>query len=241
MSFGEVLLGLAGIYLGANTLTTGMKRVHAGLTGPKTTITRQPQRTLPPLMQRGPHMGTIAGQMRTTTRQVRTLDDRMAQIIDLAEQGKLDPTVIAWTRKELTRRNLSPRNHNGGQWAVPEKDTRAEIAAIFNAMRRDIRYTSDIVGADTYQHPRVTLKMKTGDCDDYSSLGCAALMSAGIPCRFKVIRTKTSPTWDHIYIQAGYPKHDPKNWVSLDASVPVKPGWEAPASMIAEARIFEIR
>jgi predicted transglutaminase-like cysteine proteinase len=241
MSLGEVLLGLAGIYLGANAVATGAKRVHSGLNGPRTTITRAPQRTLPPLMQQGRHMGTISGQIRTTTRQVRTLDDRMAQIIALAEQGKLDPTVIAWTRKELSRPASRPRNMNGGQWAVPEKDTRAEIAAIFNAMRRDVRYTSDIVGADTYQHPRVTLKLKTGDCDDYSSLGCAALMSAGIPCRFKVIRTKSSPTWDHIYIQGGFPKHDPTQWMSLDASVPVKPGWEAPASMVAEARIFEIR
>ena len=240
MNLGEIVLGLAGLYFGAQTVKKSAERLAGGLQ-PRTTHTSNPQRQLPPVIQQGGYVRTPNGLMRMTTRRVKNLDDRMAQIIENAQNGKLDPTVIAWTRRELTRRRANPTNQNGGQWAIPEKDTKAEIAAIFHAMRRDIRYTSDIVGADTYQHPRVTLRMKSGDCDDYSALGCAALMSAGIPCRFKVIRTKGSPSWDHIYIQGGTPKGEPVQWISLDASVPVKPGWEAPAAMVAEARIFDVR
>jgi predicted transglutaminase-like cysteine proteinase len=184
-------------------------------------------------------MQTLAGPIRMTRKTIRTLDDRLAAITELAQDGKFDPSVLAWTRAQLTRKCRA--GGNGEQWCIPEKDTRAEISAIFHGLRRDIRYTSDIQGADTYAHPRVTLRLKSGDCDDYSSLGCAALMSAGIPCRFKVIRTKDSDSWNHIFIQGGYPKHAPTQWFSLDASVPVKPGWEPPPSMVAETRIFNAR
>ena len=77
------------------------------------------------------------------------------------------------------------------------------------------------------------------NCDDYASLGVAALNSIGIPARYKVIRTHGSQDWDHIYIQAGVPKDDPTRWISLDASVPMQAGWEAPASMIADSRVYE--
>lgn len=76
------------------------------------------------------------------------------------------------------------------------------------------------------------------NCDEYSATACAALMSIGVPCRFKVIRTKDSPTWNHIYIEAGTPKQNPSKWIPLDASVAAKPGWEAPKSMVAETKIY---
>ena len=163
---------------------------------------------------------------------------RIAAIAEKANEGKLDPRVISWARKELSKKCRTGGPQNGEQWCVPEKDTEAEIAAIFKALRRDIRYTSDVVGVDTYAHPKRTLEMRGGDCDEYAATGAAALMAVGIPARFKVIRTKSSPTWDHIYIQAGTPKNNPTKWISLDASVAVKPGWEAPPSMVAESKIY---
>lgn len=166
-------------------------------------------------------------------REVESLDERINAIRDRIRKGRVDPKVIAWARSQVSRKC-------GNQWCVPEKDTEKEIRAIFHGMRRDVRYTSDVLGVDTYVHPRKTLEQRSGDCDDYSALGCSALMSVGIPCRLKVVRTKDSPTWNHIYIQAGTPKADPQKWMSLDASVPVKPGWEVPASMVAASRTFEV-
>ncbi len=237
MNLGEVFFGLAGVVLGYRTLTTGASRLNSGLRGPKTTITRVPQRSLPPLMHQGPYVRTMAGTMRMTTRSVKTLDDRLAVIIDHAVKGRLDPRVMAWARNEITRKHANPSNHNGGQWRIPEKDAAAEIVAIHDGMRRSVRYTSDPVGADGYQTPARTLQLKTADCDDVASLGCAALMSIGRECRMVVIRTKNSPSWDHIWPEgkAG------NRWIAMDASVPVKAGWSAPDSMIAEKRIFEVR
>src|SRR5262249_22543060 len=105
-----------------------------------------------------------------------------------------------------------------------------------------VRYTSDILNIDTYQNPRRTLgDLHGGDCDDYTSSICALLLSIGIPCRFKVIRTKESSEWNHIYAQGGLPRANPTRWFTLDASVDKPFGWEAPASLVAESRIFSAR
>ncbi|MGL4255608.1 MAG: hypothetical protein ACRCSL_04685 [Microbacterium sp.] len=539
----DILLGLAGIALGLSTAHKGVKRLSGAVSGVPTSYGRTT--AVPPVLYQGKHLQTASGPMRTTLHSVRSLDDRIAAIAKKANEGKTDPRVIAWARKELSKKCRG--GWNGEQWCVPEKNTEAEIAAIFKALRRDIRYTSDVHGVDTYAHPRRTLEMGGGDClpgdtllvtpqglmridhlkvgdtihdgrswvqvtnwwdkgtlpvntyelnnksvlrctaehrvfrvtrangeheemragdlregdlllqprafeagveslgwahavivgaylsegwwdeskglfciagvpnskgvrelvldaaarlgisnlyehprylgfrkehawlvsglgvgaaekrlphlnfdletvativkvmemgdgglstpgkgemrnmvystasrtlalqyrtmqrmlgrsthmklmtaeehggagtlpiwrvtvrndharkpwakiravreavvetrvfdiettsgriylpesdvivhncDEYSATACAALMAVGIPCRFKVIRTKNSPSWDHIYVQAGTPKGNPTKWVSLDASVPVKPGWEAPASMVAEAKIY---
>ena len=230
-------IGVFGLYVAAKRIDKALKapvRARGQLASgtPFFQADRAPARGQTTTTHSGQRANTMAGPIRVTRKTVRTLDDRLAQIKALAADGKFDPTVIAWTRAQLTRKCRG--GENGEQWCVPEKDTRAEISAIFHGLRRDIRYTSDIYSADTYAHPRVTLRLKSGDCDDYSSLGAAALMAAGIPARFKVIRTKDSKTWNHIFIQGAHKG----SWFSLDASVPVKPGWEPPPSMVAESRIF---
>jgi transglutaminase-like putative cysteine protease len=230
----DIILGLAGIALGLSTASKGVERLSSAIRGVPTSYGRT--KPVPPIMRQGRHVQTASGPMRTTLHAVESLDDRIAAIAKKANEGKTDPRVIAWARRELSKK-CRP-GWNGEQWCVPEKDTEAEINAIFKALRRDIRYTSDVLGVDTYAHPRRTLEMRGGDCDEYSATACAALMSVGIPCRFKVIRTKDASSWNHIYVQGGTPKNNPTKWISLDASVPVKPGWEAPASMVAEARIY---
>ncbi len=238
MNLGEVLLGLATLAVGVSTARKGAARLGKALSSGSVPTSMGRTTKVPPILKRGRHVQTASGLMRVTTHEVKSLDDRIAAIAEKANEGKLDPRVISWARKELSKKCRTGGPQNGEQWCVPEKDTEAEIAAIFRALRRDIRYTSDVVGVDTYAHPKRTLEMRGGDCDEYAATGAAALMAVGIPARFKVIRTKSSPTWDHIYIQAGTPKNNPTKWISLDASVAVKPGWEAPPSMVAESKIY---
>jgi len=243
MDIGNVLLGLAGIALGYRTLSTGAQRLGSGLNSggrgigggriPTVVVPRNATRSMPPLLQQGKKVKTRAGQMGVSLREVRTLGDRLSVIIDKAHQGKLDPVIIGWARREVSKKDKQ------GQWVTPEKDTEAEAFAIFKGLRRDIRYTSDVRGVDTYANPRKTLETRAGDCDEYSAVGCAALMAVGIPCRLEVIQTTKSSTPDHIFIQAGVPKEGPTKWVSLDASVNMPPGWRAPDSMISKRWLFE--
>lgn len=166
MNLGEALLGLAGLALGISTARKGAVRLSSALsssggTGGVPTTHRQTTR-VPAILHRGQHMKTSSGLMRVTTHEVRSLDDRLAAIAQQANIGKLDPKVISWARKELSKKCRG--GWNGEQWCVPEKDTKAEMQAIFNALRRDIRYTSDVAGVDTYAHPKRTLDMGGGDC-----------------------------------------------------------------------------
>lgn len=246
MNFGDIIIGLAGIVLGASqvkkgigTVTKGQKGEGLGVLGPaRQGGTRTPPTQIVQLSGNrystlsSPPIRAAKSEMKTKIRGVNNLDDRMAAIIEMGHRGKSEPAVVEWARNAVTQRC-------GGNWCTPEKDTLAEIRAIYGALRQDIRYTSDIRGLDTYANPKHTLRMRSGDCDDYASLGFAALASVGIPVRYKVIRTVDSEDWNHIYIQAGTSKSDPKSWISLDASVPAQAGWEAPANMVAESRIYE--
>jgi len=182
---------------------------------------------------------------------IRTLDDRINYLRRLVDTGKRDPHVYAFARRAISKKC-------GDRWCTPEKDNLAEAKAIFGAVRtaspqdlgalrkmfqdirRNVRYTSDIAGVDTYQKPSHTLALKTGDCDDYSSLTCSALGSIGIPCRFKVIRTKGANDWNHIFAQAGLPRSNPTKWFSMDGSVNMPFGWEAPPNMVADSRVFRV-
>jgi transglutaminase-like putative cysteine protease len=165
------------------------------------------------------------------TYQIKNLDERINHLRKLVEQGKRDPVVYEFARRAVNKKC-------GANWCVPEKDNLAEIKALFAAVRANVRYTSDIAGIDSYQAPRHTLKLRTADCDDYSSLVCAAAATLGLPCRFKVIRTKGATEWNHIYAQVGHPRRNPSKWISFDASVNMPVGWEAPKQMVDASRIF---
>ena len=214
MALGQVLLGLFGIVLGANTAINGARRVANAR--PK----KRP-------------MEIRAGGRVTRLRRVKSLDERVKHIRQRARRDSLHPDVIVWTRRALSQKC-------GPNWCVPEKDTLAEVRALYDAIRANVRYTSDVRGVDTYMRPRHTLAARAGDCDDYSSLACAALLSVGIPCKLKVIRTRGNSTWNHIYALAGVPKHAPTRWIPFDASVPKQAGWEAPKQMIVAERVFPV-
>jgi transglutaminase-like putative cysteine protease len=179
------------------------------------------------------HVNTPSGSMRMRTYQIRTLEDRIKALRKLVEQGKRDPYVYEFSRRAVNGRC-------GDTWCVPEKDNAAEIKALFKAVRDNVRYTSDILGVDTYQLPAHTLRLRTADCDDYTTVSCALANALGLPCRMKVIRTKGAPEWNHIYAQIGFPRRNPTKWISFDASVDMPLGWEAPPSMVDASKVFYI-
>lgn len=267
MSFGHVALGLASIAIGVHHVRNGVKRLQnagappvqprRGLGAAPVSLPGRPFSQSGYKTVRASDGSRVPMQMRSYN--IRNLDDRIAYLRRLVDTGKRDPRVFAFARRQLTHRC-------GSDWCIPEKDNLAEAKAVFAAIqrgqapnataqmradlaearnlfsqiRKNVRYTSDIAGVDTYQKPAHTLALKTSDCDDFSSLTCASLQSIGIPCRFKVIRTKGANEWNHIYAQAGFPRHAPERWVSMDSSVNMPFGWEAPSKMVAASRVFRV-
>lgn len=208
MSFFRVLSGIGLVLAGARAIREGVERSPA------------PQR-------QGEKLPSGAG-MNATLERVRTLDDRMRIITGLIAEGRVDPEVIAWAAESVTGRC-------GGTWCVPEKDRRAEIDAVFRALRARVRYTGDVWSADTYRAARHVLRHRIADCDDYAIAGAAALGAIGIKTRCVVIHTVQSDDWDHIYLHADA---GGGVWVPFDASMDRLSGWEAPASIIRRKRIF---
>jgi len=224
----DVLLGLAGIALGLNQIKKSADRINqAKPQGRPNGLSR----SFNPSRQVDVTLNTPSGPVRLRTYHIKNLDERIVHLRKLVEQGKRDPAVYEFARRAVNGKC-------GDAWCTPEKNNMAEAKALFNAVRANVRYTSDIAGVDSYQKPSHTLKFRTGDCDDYSTLACAAAATLGLPCRFKVIRTKGASDWNHIYAQIGFPRQRPSRWVSFDASVNMPFGWEAPESMVDAFRVF---
>lgn len=141
---------IGGFALGALQLGLGIRNLREAWreTGRRTRLAGAPEVT-----GRGPD-GTP---MRYEIHRVRSLEDRIRYIREMAVKGVNDPYVRAWTVQVLSRRC-------GEKFCVREKDWEAEVDAVFHALRDRVRYTRDRVDKDTYQHPRRTLQLRGGDC-----------------------------------------------------------------------------
>jgi len=268
MALSDLALGIASIAIGLNTLKKGlghlsaaknpreMARKRLSFEGLAATNGQRKATNLPgrPFTSSGTKsVQGVPMQMRSYN--IRTLDDRIEYLRRLVDSGKRDPHVYAFARRAVSKKC-------GSSWCTPEKDNIAEAKAVFGAIsagrrgatepdmaearnlfrsiRDNVRYTSDIASVDTYQKPSHTLRLKTADCDDFSTLTCAALQSLGIPCRFKVIRTRGANDWNHIFPEAGFPRANPTKWISMDSSVNMPFGWQAPPKMVADSRVFRV-
>jgi transglutaminase-like putative cysteine protease len=227
MSLGELALGFASILFGFKHLSSGIRRIRGQ--GPSRQGTSRRGLSGSPLSTQ--RAQTPIGEIRLRTYEIRNLEDRIKYLKDLVQQGKRDPAVY-----EFARRAINGKCGKG--WCVPEKDNLREVQALFKAIRANVRYTSDISGVDSYQKAGHTLSLRTADCDDYAVLVCSAAGSLGIPCRFKVIRTKGSNDWNHIFAQVGLPRRKPTKWISLDASVSMPMGWQAPPQLVSASKVF---
>lgn len=98
--------------------------------------------------------------------------------------------------------------------SVPAKNQEAEVQAIFQWVKDNIRFVMDPYKKEMLHHPDRILELKAGDCDDIAILLSALLRSVGYPTRFKVISKKWTGEFHHVYTQAFVNSE----WISLDAT-----------------------
>jgi hypothetical protein len=156
--------------------------------------------------------------------EVNGLDEKAKILAKLVrgEEGYTHPVLIQAARQIAGDRS-------GGTWSTPEKDWEREATAIYKFARKRVHYMRDPVDRDCFSTPLQTLFVGSGDCDDSSVLIAALGMAVGQRARFRVIRQKESPSWDHIYVLLN-PEGDGKKWIAMDASVNASAGWEAPGA-----------
>lgn len=119
----------------------------------------------------------------------------------------------------------------------PWKDRLAECRAIFQWIRRNIRFTYDPSSAELVQDVDTILNHKAADCDDFVILSGSMLQAIGIPVRIVIIGTDASQpaAFSHVYLQADIRG----KWVGFDPSVVESyVGWEPP--VFASKRTIEV-
>lgn len=188
-------------------------------------------RSVPPATSPGtpPRQGAIVA----TYAEVRNIDERMRYIVDMTQKGRHSAEMRRFAVKAISRKC-------GTRWCTPEGDHWAEVKALFDACKDVYRYCSDAYGIDQFQHPERTLEFSGGDCDDATILICSALGAVGFQTKGRVIRTRTSSDWNHIFALVGLPQKSPSKWVALDLSVNEPAGWQPPRELVAAHKDFDI-
>src|SRR5206468_8320697 len=107
------------------------------------------------------------------------------------------------------------------------KDRFGEICALFDWVRRNIRYTRDIFRVELLHTARRMLELRAGDCDDMTILLGSMLMATGHPVRLVLagFRKDKRHGYSHIYLEVNLGG----NWIALDATMERPLGWAPPA------------
>lgn len=108
--------------------------------------------------------------------------------------------------------------------SAPSGDFSAQNAAVFNWVKRNIKYVRDIRDVETVSTPQRTLKARTGDCDDMAVLIASLLEAIGNKTRFVALGFNGGD-YEHVVAQARMGPH----WITLDPTVSYAyPGWHPP-------------
>ena len=116
-------------------------------------------------------------------------DSTVGIMADLVNASLKRPTVRILTHRILSKANLSSR------------DETAIVRAVYNWIKKNIRYVKDPVGVETIQSPEITLRVRAGDCDDHVVLISSMLKSVGVPVRYSVVG-KSRDRFSHINLES---------------------------------------
>ncbi|MGH7457141.1 MAG: transglutaminase domain-containing protein [bacterium] len=167
----------------------------------------------PPKIYRGPIPKGYAGTLVTAR-----------YVVDLIKQGAKD-FCVRQTAINIFR-----------LYRVPSKDYFGEIAAFFDWVKNNIRYTRDIFKVELLHSARRMLELRAGDCDDMTILLGAMLESTGHPVRLVLIGRdlKRPRLFSHIYLETLYKDC----WIPLDPTMRKPVGWapKAPNKKIVALR-----
>jgi len=112
-------------------------------------------------------------------------------------------------------------------YGVRPKDRWGEVNALFDWVKRNIRYTRDIFRVELLHSARRMLELRAGDCDDMTILLGAMLIATGHPVRLALVgfNPKRPHVYSHIYPEVNLGGR----WLAVDATMPRQIGWAPPS------------
>lgn len=122
------------------------------------------------------------------------------------------------------------------QYGVRPKHYLGEVMALFDWVKKNIRYTRDIYKVELLHSARRMLQLRAGDCDDMTILLAAMLEATGHPVRLVLVGSdpRKRNRFSHIYLESQVNGR----WIALDPTMAKPPGW-APKALIK--RIITLR
>lgn len=113
-------------------------------------------------------------------------------------------------------------------YRVRPKDRTGEVLALFDWVKRNIRYTRDILHTELLHTARRMLELRAGDCDDMTIVLGAMLMSTGHPVRLVLAgyRSDRPHRYSHVYPEVNVRGR----WIAVDATLQREAGHAPPAA-----------
>jgi hypothetical protein len=139
-------------------------------------------------------------------RNPRGIEGRIVELRRLVGKSIRDPSVSRHLALAIT-------------YGCPWRDDRCELEAIWYFMHRNIRYTGDIAGYDTFQSARRTLQFRGGDCDDGFTLITTLAQGNGFSTKGRITANTANGQWAHVYPLVGFPKNNPRTWIPIDWTI----------------------
>lgn len=125
--------------------------------------------------------------------------------------------LVKQYRTDITIRTLAAHLVSN----YPQKDYVSEVKALHRYVKNQIRYVKDVRDVETLQTPLVTLKMRSGDCDDKCVLLASLLESIGHPTRFVAVGFAPDQ-YEHVLVETRIGR----KWIPLETTEPVNIGWQ---------------
>jgi transglutaminase-like putative cysteine protease len=102
-------------------------------------------------------------------------------------------------------------------YRIPAKDRFGEICALFDWVRRNVRYTRDIHRVELLHSARRMLQLRAGDCDDMTILLGSMLLATGHPVRLILVgfRPNRPHAYSHIYPEVSVYGR----WIAVDPTL----------------------
>jgi transglutaminase-like putative cysteine protease len=120
---------------------------------------------------------------------------------------------------------------------LEQKNYLAEIAALHQFVRDEIRYVRDPANVEMLHWPERVLEQRHGDCDDKSVLLAALLESIGHPTRFVAVGFRNPNEYSHVFVDTYYrPSRGwagRPGWMTLETTENVPMGWRPPGIVAA--------
>lgn len=132
-------------------------------------------------------------------------EETVREMVRLIEEGSRDPAVHELAHRIVHQARVRPFDFGG------------ERRAVYEWMRRSIRFFRDIDGKETLKSARRTVELAGGDCDCQTVLACALLKAIGQRTRIVTISShpRAPEIFSHVFAEV---RDERGRWVPVDAA-----------------------